>query len=441
MRAKVAAVLAGLAAAGALVAALSSGRTSGPAGDHDSLFPRVSPHAVTELAIRDRADEVRLVRAGKAWRLTSPVDDAADPRRVEEALAGLARITLSNEPVAADPSAWARYEVADDEVLTAVVKQGGRHLPALHLGRSGFARVGDDPRIYEVPEFRRDVLERELSEWRDLAVLELGDEEITAIEVIDARGRRARADRAPGSEREAARALPADAWVLTAGAEHAEPFDPAVPASLLRYLLALRGADVADGPIAREAIAEPALRIRLLSDAGVRELLLGGRIDTKTALGTASGERVWLLSHPQAKQLLKGPRQWRHKQVVHADPAHIVAVEVRRGEQRLRAVRSSRWRLEYPPDAAIDLRAADAFARRFSPLMADEVAEPEIELPDGAATVTLELRDGDTLSLAIGERSDGTFVVASSERRDLLVLHRQRAEALLVDAFGLIHDR
>jgi hypothetical protein len=440
MSVKVAAVLAGLAAAGAVLAALSSGRNASTTNDLESPFPRVAAHAVTELVIRSRADEVRLSRDGDIWRLKAPVVDAADPRRVEEALAGLARIALSTEPVAMDESAWARYEVADDEVLTAVIAKDGRRLPSLHLGRSGFARIGDDPRIYEVPEFRRDVLERELSEWRDLSVLKLGDDEITAIEVIDAQGRRARADRAPGSEHENARALPADAWVLTAGAEHAEPFDPSVPASLLRYLLALRGADVAEGPAAREAIEEPALRIRLISDSGVRELLLGGRLDTQTALGTSSGERVWLLSHPQAKQLAKGPRQWRHKQVLHADPTGIVAIDVRHGERHLRAVRNSRWSLEHPADATIDARAADAFARRFSPLVADEVAEPGIELPPDAARMVLELRDGETVTLALGERPDGTFVVASSLRRDLLVLHRQRAEALLVDAFGLIGE-
>ncbi len=437
MRAKVAAVLAGLAAAGALVAALALGRSDAGADEEVSPFPRVSAHAVTELEIRDGAHEIRLVRVADRWRLVAPVDDAADPRRVQEALAALARVSLGGEPVATDETAWPRYEVADGEILTAVVTQNGHTLPALHVGRSGFARVGDDPRIYELPEFRRDVLARDVGDWRDRVVLEVADAEITAVEVIDGEGRRARADRAPGAENQAARALPPDAWVLTAGAEHAEPFDPAVPAALVRYLLALRGAGIAEGPSAQDALEEPALRIHLYAETGVRELLVGSRIDTHTALGVAGSDRVWLLTHPQARQLARGPRQWRHKHVIHAEPGDIEAIEIAHEDRRLRAVKRNRWRLTYPPRASIDARAADAYARRFAPLTADAVAEPDTALPEDAAELVFELRGGEVVTLAIGERDDGTFLVTSNQRRDLLVLHRQRAEALLDDAFSL----
>ncbi len=437
MAVKIAAALAGLGTAATIVTVVVTDRPTTAPHASEPLYPAFRVADVSGLYIRDGGDEVRLARAGDAWRLHHPVEDAAATQGVTEALRALARLELDSEPVARGKDAWPRYEVADDEVITAVVSEDGAALPPLHVGRSGFARVGDDEDVYEVPGFLRELLDRDLTDWRDLAILDLGDEPITAVEAIDAEGRRARADRGPGTETADVREIPRQAWVLTAGEEHASPFDPAVPASLVRYVGNLRGQDVAEPTSAAKALADPTLRIRLYGHSGLRELTLGDRHDGMTALALAGSDRIWLLSHAQAKELAQGPVQWRNKDILDVRPTDITALEVQRHDRQVRVERDDSWRLSKPHAASLSAGAAEAFARDLSPLAADAIADHNARMPDDAGRIHIELRNGDEVTVRIGERDDGTFLVASSERDDTLVLEHQRAKALFADAFAI----
>jgi len=277
-------------------------------------FPRVEADQVTGLRIeRQGQPAVVLRRSGDGWRLEAPVRAAADARALQFALAEIAHLEFDPAPVSTDRAAWAGLTVDPSEVVTLRVSVGELELPALHVGRQRYLRIGDADAVWKLHHLDHYTFDRELRLWKDRNVLRIDAASVTGLEVVDDHGRRAAASRtttpAPDDQH-----APAEQWTLTSGrASVGGELDPEAPAGLLSHLLELDADDQAAVGAAEAGLTPPRLLIRVLrGDGPPVELRLGARGKTTTYIAVGGDDpRIWSLANSTADLLYRPPMTWR----------------------------------------------------------------------------------------------------------------------------------
>lgn len=287
-----------------------------PAAQTDSarkgaVFPRLFPDKISRLTFEWGGHTITLTRARNGWRVEAPFQDAADPRAIAAVLRELERLEPGHAPVTQDRAAWARYKVTPAQVVTLRITHAGTQLAPLHIGTTNYARIGDSADVYSTLHVNRFTFSRPPAAWRDRQVLRFDAAAVTALELVDARGRRARATRTaaprPASRKEPA---PPDVWTLTRGSELAGKLDPAVPNIIYLRLHTLTAVDLASAPRAETGVDTPRFQVIVHLGKLRHTLRLGARAGKHVHVNASGDPRVWLVRASDVAIIERGIAGW-----------------------------------------------------------------------------------------------------------------------------------
>jgi len=143
-------------------------------------FPlvRLDPGDVTRVVIEGPKGRTALEDVQDRWRLTEPVDYPADPELVKRTLALLSDLN-SDGVISTNPDKAGLFEVDDAHAVKVALYQADDADPKVRLvvGKLApgfthtYVKLGDDPKVHEVPGALRFQLERDATGWRDKTVL------------------------------------------------------------------------------------------------------------------------------------------------------------------------------------------------------------------------------------------------------------------------------
>ncbi len=148
----------------------------------EKALPAIDKSKVDELDIHvpDKGD-VTLVKKGKAWRLSKPLDAAADDSAVSSALDKLDGIEVSGI-AATKASNHARLEVDDAHGIRVIAKSGGKVLADLIIGgyRSGntMVRLHGKTEVVAVRGSIKYAFNKEVKDWRDRSVVDVSANDV-----------------------------------------------------------------------------------------------------------------------------------------------------------------------------------------------------------------------------------------------------------------------
>jgi hypothetical protein len=131
--------------------------------------------AITALEVtRPENERVVLSSVDGVWRVTEPLDAAADQNNVESALNRLADLRVTRV-VATKPENYARLQVDDASAVQVIVKAGEDTLARLMVGKYGngmtMVRIDDHTEVFGASGSLRYAFDRELKAWRDRQVV------------------------------------------------------------------------------------------------------------------------------------------------------------------------------------------------------------------------------------------------------------------------------
>lgn len=130
--------------------------------------------------------EIVLVKKGDSWRLSKPVDYAANQKNVESLLGNLPKLALK-ERVASSKESYGTYELDDKDALHVVVSAGDKPAADFYVGKSGgrgqSVRIAGTDGVFIVDGLSKYLFDRDTKGWRDLAILEVEPEKVTKVVV------------------------------------------------------------------------------------------------------------------------------------------------------------------------------------------------------------------------------------------------------------------
>lgn len=233
-----------------------SSRNQDPKSSEELPSVELDKDAITALEIsRPGSERVVLTKVEDAWRLTEPLDAAADQSNVEAALNRLADLRITRV-VATKPAHYARLQVDDANAVLVSVLSGEESASELRIGKYGdgltMLRVGDRSEVFGASGSLRYAFDRELKAWRDRKVVSVDAGKVKTIRF-----------ESPNGVFEFERA--GDAWTALSGGEDLGEFDPKQVSGKLSTAARLIASDFApeDTSEARAGLIEPKARVTL----------------------------------------------------------------------------------------------------------------------------------------------------------------------------------
>ncbi len=256
--------------------------------------------AITTLEIT-RPDDQRVVlsNVSGAWRMTEPMDAAADQNNVESALNRLAELRITRI-VATKPENYARLQVDDTSAVQVIVKGGEETLIQLMVGKYGngmtVVRIDDRTEVFGASGSLRYAFDRELKSWRDRQITALDAAHVHSIRFENANG-------TFHFQREG------DGWAALEGKKALGDFDPGQVMGSLSTAARLTASDFApEGTsAARAGLTEPraTVTMTLAEDPNAIVLELGDNTEQpgKLYLRRSGDPTIYVISQYLAKRL------------------------------------------------------------------------------------------------------------------------------------------
>ncbi len=260
---------------------------------------------VTRLRVTSGGQTVELERDSDGWMLTAPVKGRADTTSVEMALREVERLEFASDPVATASTAWSDYGVAPRDVVQLEISLGETTPLTLHLGKKGYVRVGDDPRVYRAYHINYFTFAREVRLWRARRLLALRLADVTDMTIT--RGKEsARARRASDG--------PRATWTLVSGAATVGTFDPLAPGSAATRITSMIAYDVVDRTAAAAGLDAPRVTVVLRAGQATHTIRVGSTDGAFTYVSVDGKHTVFTVKNHAVAWLLAGPKAWAQQQ-------------------------------------------------------------------------------------------------------------------------------
>src|SRR4051812_2029684 len=137
------------------------------------------------------AVEVELTKSGEDWKLTKPVEAAANQANVKSLLENL-KTLKATELIDSSKANYAKYELSDDKAMHAVFSKGSAVALDLYFGESGgrgqMTRIGGKDGVYAIKGYSSFLYQREPKGWRDMAILKFEDPDVTNVNITNQNG-------------------------------------------------------------------------------------------------------------------------------------------------------------------------------------------------------------------------------------------------------------
>jgi len=148
---------------------------------------------VTKAAGEDggAATEVELVKQGEDWRLTKPVDAAANNANVKSLLDNLKQLKVS-ELIDPQKTSYDKFKVGDNQGVHAVFTKGAATVLDARFGENGgrgqMTRLAGKDGVYALKGYSSYLYDREVKGWRDTTVFKFEDSGVTAVSIENEHG-------------------------------------------------------------------------------------------------------------------------------------------------------------------------------------------------------------------------------------------------------------
>ena len=294
------------------------------------------------LAYDDR--EIVLKKSGTDWRITKPIDAAADNSSVNNLVTAIADCEVKKELTDAS-SDLSQYGL-DKPFVTIHVKLKDKELPAVSVGKNapvGFAtyvQKADDKKIVLASSAFRSGMDKKVKDLRDKTIVSFDDKDVQKVQLH-------------GEKKDVTLAQKDGHWDIEQPGPYAADGDTV--RSFLSTLRSMRAVDFpADQPtdLSTYGLDAPQLTITLYlgKDNTEKRLLFGKQTDKKEVYVQGSGQpTVYTVSDWVMRDVGKDVPDFRDKTVLAFDRDKLTAVEGKRkdgGHFKLVRGEDKQWRVE-----------------------------------------------------------------------------------------------
>jgi hypothetical protein len=369
-------------------------------GDKKKTLLTVKADDVTGLTLTYGDHEIVLEQRDGAWRMTKPVEAAADELAVKNLVRAIAEAEVK-KTIDDPPQDLLPFGLAPPFVTIAITTKDGAAVPAVKVGKttavsfSTYVQLADKPVIYLTPSSFRTGVEKQPKDLRDKAILAFNDNDITALTL-----------RGDGAAVELAKKN-GEWWIEQPASYRAD--NNAVRA-LLSTIRNLRATDFANDNPAPADLAtyglQPPQRELVLRAGADKTITLDVGKPTDEGLYVKSGERptAFVVGKWVASDLGKGVNELRDKTLLTFDPTAASSIAVTRadGANFTLAAKDGQWTLsgaEAPTNPATALGFVGALSRLAgSQVLAESTPDPAAYgLAAPAITVSVTGTDGKSI--------------------------------------------
>lgn len=349
--------------------------------------------------------ELVLAKQDGRWRLTAPVDAAADAIVVANLLRAITDAEVQ-KTIDDPPENLVPFGLAPPFV-TITLTASGAEVPPIKVGKNAavsaatYVQRADQPTVYLTGSGFRTGVDKQPKDLRDKTVVEFAEDDVTAMTLR-------------GAESTVALRKQDGNWSIVAPA--AQRADNAAVRAMLSSIRNLRATDFAnDQPAPADletyGLATPTREI-VLRTADDREVRLLVGKETDQGLYVTAGDRptVFVVGKWVARELTKGAGDLRDKTLLTFDPATVGTITVTRGDGTSFTLgrNDAGWTVT-GVEGAVDSAAVDQFVGALSRFTGSEVlADAPADLaPFGLAAPALTIgvtgKDGAALgTLKVG---------------------------------------
>jgi hypothetical protein len=332
---------------------------------------------VTEVSLVYPDREIVLKKSGDEWRLTKPVDVAADATAAKNLVNAIAECEVKRELTEAGTD-LAQYGI-DKPFVTVTVKLKNKELPAILVGKntpvgfSTYVQRADDKKIFLTSSAFRSGMDKKVKDLRDKTIIAFTDTDVNRIDI-------------QGSDKDLRLVKKDDVWTIEQPGPYAA--DAATIRSFLSTLRSIRAVDFPDDhptDLSAYGLDHPRLKVTLYlgKDNAARSVLLGKETDKKELyVQESSRPTVYTVSDWVFRDVDKSLNDLRDKTVLAFDRDKISAVDVKRSDgTQFKLVRgdNKQWRAEgregKPAETAISQFLGDLHDLKGYEIAADHPAD------------------------------------------------------------------
>jgi hypothetical protein len=136
--------------------------------------------------------DFELKKTGEDWRVTRPMDAAANQPNVKSVLDNLKTLKVV-EMIDSGKGSYDKFKLSDSKGLHAVFKKGDKVVLDARFGEGGgrgqMARIAGKDGVYAVKGYSSYLYERDLKGWRDTTLFKFEDSAATAVTIDNEHGR------------------------------------------------------------------------------------------------------------------------------------------------------------------------------------------------------------------------------------------------------------
>jgi len=306
-----------------------------------------------KLTFADR--EIALKRSGEEWRLTAPIDAAADATTAKNLASAIADCEVKKELAETSPD-LAQYGL-DKPFVTVTVQLKDKALPTVLVGKntpvgfSTYVQKADDKKIVLTNAAFRSGLDKQVKDLRDKTIVSFTDDEVQKLDIT-------------GEGKDIALVRKDGTWTLDRPGAY--PADAPTVRSYLSTLRSMRAVDFPDDhptDLSLYGLDTPRLRLHLLlgKNNADKEILIGSKETDKKELyvQTSGVPTVYTVSDFVLRDLNKTAADFRDKTLLAFDRDKIGALELQRkdgGQLKLVRGDDKQWRpdgIEGKPAATV----------------------------------------------------------------------------------------
>lgn len=331
---------------------------------------------VTEVALVYPDREIDLKKVGDDWRLTKPLDTAADNMTVKNLVNAIAECEIKK--TLDDSKDLAQYGL-DQPFVKVTVKLKDKELPTILVGKntpvgfSTYIQKADDPKVLLTSSAFRSGMDKKVKDVRDKTILNFAETDAHKLELH-------------GDGKDIVLTRQDDNWKIEQPGPYAA--DSGSMRTLLSTLRSMRAVDFpADQPtdLTPYGLDHPRLKVMLYlgKDNAEKSILLGSENEKKEVYVQGSGQpTVYTVSDWVFRDLNKGVDDLRDKSVLAFDRDKITEVQLTRKDgAAVKLVRGDdkQWRTEgvegKPAATTISQYIGDLHDLKGYEIAADHVAD------------------------------------------------------------------
>jgi hypothetical protein len=387
--------------------------------------------------VKPEAPAVHLAKDGTTWKITQPVETAADSSVVDTSTDNLtsAKITQT-EPYAADRLKAFGLDPAKVSVEIQT-KSGAKHTlligEKVFDGSSVYAIVDGAKSVSVLPDSVLTSTDKTVDDWRDHTVLHITTSQVPSFTLKNSSG-------------EMALAKAKDKWSFSKPTDTSADQDSVD--GLLTAVQNAKFTNVASekaDDLGKYGLASPAINLTTTDDTGKKFTLLVGKKDGNDYFARdASRPTIFHVNNDLFTQLNKTFADMRDKKVLHVDAADLNRIEIHDDHGTLVATKSGdSWKME-SPDAQKGKNAAPfKLVDPLTSLKADQVidhpgGDVTSKLAKPAIEITLTDKNKKTVTLKVAKPAGDVVYAQSSDASSAYKLKKQDFDTLNFDPANVL---